>query len=115
MTLTLSILARSFMSFKLILIHMREIETEIFKQLDVTFEQFIKTLPKDTNIKNVVLRTNKLTSDIVEEFYNNLGVNLICDIPDDKIESYRKKQKVIYKWIWTIPAIKRSYSGRIEL
>lgn len=62
----------------------------------------------------LILKVDKPTAD--EIFHISIPYKYeieISLISDDELYPYKKNGKALYKWIWTIPSQKRSYSGRI--
>ena len=64
--------------------------------------------------KGLVLRTNEFTAKELEGIDFGIEFKLVKDLAeDDKYTQYRKLNLVMFKWIWTFPELKRSFSGRI--
>lgn len=64
----------------------------------------------------LILRVNPETLLAIEQvgFKTEIPYEILCDLTDSELDNmYSKRKQVIYKWVWTIPSLKRSYAGRI--
>ena len=85
-------------------------------ELEKSFNETLNLL-KDIaggNLTGLVLKTDSATAKEIESFTKEVKYTLEVSLPDtDFVNQYKKVNNVLYKWIWTIPSLKRSYSGRL--
>lgn len=85
----------------------QELETELKNTLNLLLA--IANNKNDLTLK-VDEPTSKELSNISFSHEYKIEISLISD---DQLYPYKKNGKAVYKWIWTLPSQKRSYSGRI--
>lgn len=85
-------------------------------ELEKSFNETLNLLKEITggDLVGLVLKTDLATAKEIEGFAKEVKYTLEVSLPDtDFVNQYKKVNNVLYKWIWTIPSLKRSYAGRV--
>jgi len=98
--------------FQVIFTRMDDKEKHLRDQLVRTLSEFKKIVGDDC--QGLCLRVDSNTKTAIEKLDIGVQFQLIHDIPEQEHYGPLKSLKsVAFRWVWSLPSLKRSYAGRI--
>lgn len=92
----------------------------LIQELETKLKTTLEGLAAATkgNLNNLQLHMSNKTHESFQEIkdkFNSYSFNLVVDLDDEMENTLNPKVKYFtLKWIWKVPALKRSYAGRIS-